>query len=78
MSTYKAASKPTTTALKDLAYSIQQIFDFRLGNTAVDAELGRQFTLAKLEDELIVALMKKYPLVNQYHVFTWSMPREKR
>lgn len=78
MSTYAAALQRTTTFPEDRIYGIQQIFEFRLGKSALNVQSGCSFTVAELEDQLGEALMTKYPVLSQFHVFTEHVPREKR
>ncbi|KAF2729343.1 hypothetical protein EJ04DRAFT_580709 [Polyplosphaeria fusca] len=78
MAVYGAAMQRTSILPEDRVYGIQQIFDMRLGKSALNHDLGRQFSLEELEDQLGVELMKMYPALSQFHIFTEPVPREKR
>jgi len=78
MSTYVAALRRMTTEPEDRIYGIQQIFEFRLGKSALDAKPGHNYSLAELEDQLGEALIIRYPILSQFHVFTKQTSPGKR
>lgn len=43
--------------------------DFRIGNTKVNGDRSRDYTLAELEDEFGAAIVDKYPILGQMHVY---------
>ena len=71
IATYEAASRRQTTKREDRIYGIQQIFNCRLGNTAIKAtESSHKFSLEELEVQLGVELAQILPVSSQYHLFS--------
>ncbi|KAI0549030.1 hypothetical protein F4679DRAFT_548735 [Xylaria curta] len=66
---YSAAGKRTATEDHDYIYGIQQIFDFRLGNSAEGA-IQRVYNRYELQVQLGEQLLKKHPVESQMHVFS--------
>ncbi|TRX97934.1 hypothetical protein FHL15_001144 [Xylaria flabelliformis] len=66
---YSAAGKRTATEDHDYIYGIQQIFDFRLGNSA-EAAIQRVYNRYELQVQLGEQLLKKYPVESQMHIFS--------
>ena len=56
----------------DRVYGIQQVFGFRLGASAphVSNSRAKSFNRFVLEDQLGAAILVKYPVASQLHVFT--------
>ena len=64
-----AAARRKCTRSEDRIYGIQQLFQLRLGNTAV-GKAGQKFTQDQLQDELTTTLLKTQPALSQMHVFS--------
>lgn len=69
---YNIAQYRRTMSDQDRVYGIQQIFGFRLGNSApgVSNARSKPFNRFVLEDELGAAILVKYPVASQLHIFT--------
>lgn len=79
MATYEAARYRTTSRPEDRVYGIQQVFGFRLGNSSVQKSISsRTSGLGDLEIQLGVELMRRYPIISQFHVFTARVPKHDR
>ncbi|KAI0454253.1 hypothetical protein F5B21DRAFT_476442 [Xylaria acuta] len=65
---YSVAGKRTATKDYDYIYGIQQVFDFRLGNSAEGA-IQRVYNRYELQVQLGEQLLQKYPIESQMHVF---------
>jgi hypothetical protein len=78
IATYHAASQRTTRFAEDRIYGIQQIFGFRLGKSALNQDLGQLFSLEDLENRLGEEMMKTYPVLSQFHIFTRHVPKARR
>ena len=63
-----AAGNRTTRREEDRVYGIMQVFEFRLGNSAPDAE-HRSFSLEELNDQLGEALLERDPVMSQMYVY---------
>ncbi len=75
MELYAAAANRKPSRTLDSIYGIMQVSEFRLGESNQHAEGGVQYTLADLEDELGLALMKLSPVLSQsFRHAAW--PRE--
>ena len=70
MAIYGVANKRSASNDWDYIYGIQQIFGFRLGQSAVGVDPTRNFTRSELEDQLGESLNYEYPVVSQLYVFT--------
>jgi hypothetical protein len=71
IATYEAATNRQTSYEVDRVYGIQQIFNCRIGNTAVHAaSMSCQFSLHELEEQLGLELLNHLPAASQFHVFT--------
>lgn len=66
---YLTAMNRTTIRDEDRVYTIQQLFNFRLGNTAPNFA-GTYWTRSQLEDQLAEQLIFQHPVLSQLHVFT--------
>ena len=75
--TYLAAQARTASRREDRIYGIQQVFGLRLGNTAISTS-DRILSFTELEIEFYEALLTKYPIQSQMHVFTKHVPVEHR
>lgn len=69
---YNIAQYRRTMSDQDRVYGIQQVFGFRLGNSApgVSNARSKPFDRFVLEDELGAAILVKYPVASQLHMFT--------
>lgn len=69
---YNIAQYRKTTRDPDRVYGIQQIFDLRLGTSAsgVTESRSKYFNRFILEDQLGAAILVKYSVASQLHVFT--------
>ncbi|KAJ9653653.1 hypothetical protein H2198_007204, partial [Neophaeococcomyces mojaviensis] len=65
---YTCAKTRSTLRPLDRIYGIMQIFDFRLGESAPDADTTKQWTLNELEIQLGQQLLEKFPVESQLHV----------
>lgn len=70
---YAAAGKRTARYDFDYVYGIQQVFGFRLGNSR-PGFTQRTYSRSELQVQMGAALINKYPVQSQMHVF--SMPVE--
>ncbi|KAI9652999.1 MAG: hypothetical protein M1821_007752 [Bathelium mastoideum] len=70
ISVYHAAARRKTTNPVDRVYAIQQIFGFRLGNSAPNASTGHNFDLGELEDQLGEQMILQHPVISQEFVHT--------
>jgi hypothetical protein len=43
--------------------------DFKIGNTKVSGDRSHEYTLAELQDEFGAAILEKYPILSQMHVY---------
>jgi hypothetical protein len=78
IATYFAASQRMTKFAEDRIYGIQQVFGFRLGKSALNQSLGQSFSLDELENQLGEEMVKTYPVLSQFHIFTEHVPKERR
>jgi hypothetical protein len=69
---YAAARYRNPTYELDRVYGIMQIFKLRLGHSAPGADPNITLTLAQLETELGVDLLRQHPIMCQLHVITES------
>lgn len=55
----------------DRVYAVMQVFgsDFRVGHSREDADPDYVYTLSKLEDEFGTAILSRYPVLSQMHVY---------
>lgn len=69
---YNIAQYRKTTRDPDRVYGIQQIFELRLGTSApgVSESSSKHFNRFVLEDQLGAAILVKYSVASQLHVFT--------
>jgi hypothetical protein len=65
---YSVAGKRKASKDYDYVYGIQQVFGFRLGNTAEGAS-QRIYSRQELQAQLGTEVLKKYPVQSQMHVF---------
>lgn len=65
---YTQSKNRTTEHELDRIYGIMQVFDVRLGKSALHARPEQRWTLSELETQLGIALIQKYPLLSQLHV----------
>jgi len=75
---YTAARYRAPTHELDRVYGIMQIFQLRLGHAAPGAtttDPTTPLTLSKLETELGMELLRRYPIMSQLHVIAESPPR---
>jgi hypothetical protein len=78
--TYLAAQKRNVSRVVDQIYAIQQIFNFRLGSTAVhrdtaiDPKEGTDYTVDELQDQLGEQLLLHHAVLSQCHVYTKCTP----
>lgn len=70
MTLYSISSTRQVTYELDRIYGIMQVFGFRLGLSADNADPQHEFSLSELEDEFGVALLDKFPVLSQLYVFT--------
>ena len=70
LATYCVAGFRTASRDSDYVYGIQQIFEYRLGNTASVSETTKDFTREHLEIQLGTKLLEDWPVQSQFHVFT--------
>lgn len=77
ISTYVAAQRRETTNEEDRIYGLQQVFNLRLGKTALNSQ-GREYKLPELEDQFGEALLLQHPIHSQMHVYTTHVPAAKR
>ncbi|KAI0179929.1 hypothetical protein GGR52DRAFT_219447 [Hypoxylon sp. FL1284] len=70
---YTATDHRRSTRTEDRIYGIQQIFGFRLGNSAVNC-LRSYFNRDELELQLGEQLLETNPVLSQSHVFTIPAP----
>ena len=75
---YDAALQRTSILAEDRVYGIQQIFGFRFGKSALNDQFSRFYSLEALEDQLGEEMMKMFPVLNKFHIFTEHVPRENR
>lgn len=54
----------------DKVYGIQQVFDFRVGNTIEGTDPSINYDRITLEAQLGALMLRKYPVNSQLHVFT--------
>lgn len=62
---YTASTSKKPSRVNDSIYGIMQVFDFRLGTSAPDADPNAQLTLTDLEDELGQELQRLCPALSQ-------------
>lgn len=76
LATFTAASTRETKYPEDRIYGIQQIFNFRLGSSAIEhtsaiePSVDGEYSAASLQDQLGEQLMLNYPVHSQMHVYT--------
>lgn len=54
----------------DKVYGIQQVFDFRVGNTIEGTDPSINYDRITLEAQFGALMLRKYPVNSQLHVFT--------
>ena len=69
---YNTAQYRKSSLYWDRVYGIQQVFGFRLGASAphVSNSRAKSFNRFILEDQLGAAILVKYPVASQLHIFT--------
>jgi hypothetical protein len=72
-----AAGWRVTSHEQDRVYGIMQVFKYRLGASAPDADPIRAFSQSELVDQLGAAMFKDRPVQSQLHCFTEVVDRTK-
>lgn len=74
LAVYTSANCRTNSREEDRIYGIQQIFGFRLGNSAISQSSTAKYSAAELGREFARTLLRTHPVLSQMHVFAEECP----